>query len=74
MISTATSPFVRWYLHNRCNFIFTCKPDSHPKFYERLAFWQANDGMAEREGRHWNGRFTEVTLVRYINDVLPARG
>src|SRR5207247_8852399 len=55
-------------------FIFTCKPDSHPTLYERLAFWQATDGMAACEGRRWNGRFTEVTLVRYINDVLLRHG
>ena len=30
--------------------------------------------MAECEGRRWNGRFTAVTLVRYINDVLLRRG
>ena len=61
-------------LQHRCNFIFTCKPDSHPKFYERVAFWQANDVLAERQERHWNGRFTEVTLVRYLNDVLLRSG
>jgi len=52
------------------NFIFTCKPDSHPTFYERGAFWQATDAMATREARHWHGRFPEVTRVRYLNDVL----
>jgi hypothetical protein len=66
----SNQPFCALVLQHRCNFIFTCKPDSHPKFYERLAFWQANDARAEREGHHWNGRFTEVTLVRYLNDVL----
>ena len=70
----SNQPFCALVLHNRCNFIFTCKPDSHPKFSERLAFWQATGGMAEREGRRWNGRFTEVTLVRYINDVLLRGG
>jgi hypothetical protein len=70
----SNQPFCALVLHNRCNFIFTCKPDSHPKLYERLAFWQANDAMAEREGRRWNGRFTEVTMGRYLNDVLLGRG
>src|SRR5213078_1805704 len=51
-----------------------CKPDSHATLYERLAFWQANDGMTEREVRHWNGRFTEVTRMRYINDVRLRGG
>lgn len=70
----SNQPFCALVLHNGCNFIFTCKPDSHPKFYERVAFWQATGGMAAREGRRWNGRFTEVTLVRYINDVLLRGG
>lgn len=56
------------------NFIFTCKPDSHPKLYERIAFWQANDTMVTHAGHHWNGRFREVTLVRSINDVCLRRG
>jgi hypothetical protein len=67
-------PFCELVIQHRCHFIFTCKPDSHPKLYERLAFWQATDAMAVREARRWNGRFTEVTLVRYLNDVLLRRG
>ena len=70
----SNQPFCELVLHDGLNFIFTCKPDSHVKLYERLAFWQAADAMAEYEGRHFNGRFTEVTLVRYINDVLLRRG
>jgi len=70
----SNQPFCALVLQHRCNFIFTCKPDSHPKFYERVAFWQTNGAMAVREGRHWNGRFTEVTLVRYRNDVLLRSG
>ena len=70
----SNQPFCALVFQHRCNFIFTCKPDSHPKFYERVAFWQTNGAMAVREGRHWNGRFTEVTLVRYRNDVLLRSG
>jgi len=70
----SNQPFCALVLQHRCNFILTCKPDSHPKFYERIAFWQANGAMAEREGHHWNGRFPEVTMVRYLNDVLLRRG
>ena len=55
-------------------FIFTCKPDSHPQFSERVAFWQATEARAAREEQHWNGRFTEVTRVRSLNDVLLRRG
>jgi len=70
----SNQPFCALVVQHRCNFIFTCKPDSHPKFYERVAFWQANDAMATREEHHWNGRFTEVTMVRYLNEVLLRRG
>jgi hypothetical protein len=70
----SNQPLCALVVQHRCNFIFTCKPDSHPKFYERVAFWQATDAMATREGRHWNGRFTEVTRVHYLNDVLLRSG
>jgi hypothetical protein len=70
----SNQPFCALVVQHRCNFIFTCKPDSHPKFYERIAFWQANDAMGTREEHHWNGRFTEVTMVRYLNEVLLRRG
>ena len=70
----SNQPFCTLVLHHGGNFILTCKPDSHPKFYERLAFWQAAGGVAAHEGRQWNGRYTEATLVRYINDVLLRGG
>ncbi len=71
---TSKQPWCTLALDKGFNFILVCKPDSHPKLYERLAFWQANDAMAECEQRHWNGRFTEVTLVRYLNDVRLRSG
>src|SRR5215468_7734579 len=67
-------PFCALALQQGYNFILTCKPDSHATLYERLAFWQANDNVAEFEHRHWNGRFTEVQQYRYINDVLLRGG
>jgi hypothetical protein len=70
----SNQPFCALVLQHQCNFIFTCKPDSHPKLYERLAFWQATDAVTAHEGRHFNGRFTEVTMVRYINDVRLRSG
>jgi hypothetical protein len=70
----SNQPFCALVLQHGCNFIFTCKPDSHATLYERVAFWQATDAMAQREVRHWNGRFTEVTLVRYLNDVFLRSG
>lgn len=70
----SNQPFCELVLQHGYNFIFVCKPDSHPTLYERLAFWQANDGMAELERRHWNGRYSEVTQYRYINNVLLRAG
>jgi hypothetical protein len=67
-------PFCAVVLHHRFNCILTCKPDSHATLYERLAFWQANDGMTEREVRPWNGRFTAGTRMRDINDVRLRGG
>jgi hypothetical protein len=70
----SNQPFCALVLHHRCNFIFTCKPDSHPTLSERLALWQATDGIAQHEERRRHGRVTEVTLVRYINDVFLRGG
>src|SRR5260370_35617581 len=63
----SNQPFCTLVLHNRFNFIFTCKPDSHPTLYERFAFWQAAHGTTEREGRRWTGRFTGATPMRPIS-------
>jgi hypothetical protein len=70
----SNQPFCELVVQQGFNFIFTCKPDSHATLSERVAFWQATDGMAAYEGRRWNGRFTEVTLVRYLNDVFLRSG
>jgi hypothetical protein len=70
----SNQPFCELVLQHGYNCIFVCKPDSHTTLYERLAFWQANDGMAELESRHWNGRYPEVTQYRYINNVLLRAG
>jgi hypothetical protein len=51
-----------------------CKPDSHPKLYKRVAFWHANDGIAACENRHWHGRFTAVSMYRFLHDVLLLDG
>ena len=71
---SSNQPFCALVLPHGYNFIFTCKPDSHTTLSERLAFWQATDAMAAREVHHWHGRFTEVTMVRYLNDVFLRSG
>ena len=68
------APFCSLALQQGFNFILVCKPDSHPKFYKRLAFWQAQGAIAQREQRCRHGRLTEVTLYRFINDVLLSDG
>ena len=70
----SNQPLCALVVQHRCHVIFTCKPASQPTCYERIAFWQANDAMATREEHHWNGRFREVTMVRYLNEVLLRRG
>src|SRR2546428_2469337 len=67
-------PFCALALAQGFNFILVCKPDSHPKLYERIAFWHANDGITTCESRHWNGRFTEVSMYRSLQDVLLLDG
>jgi len=71
---SSNQPLCALVFQHRFTFILTCTPDSHATLSERLAFWQANDGMTEREGRHGNGRFTEVTMVRSLNDVRLRSG
>src|SRR5215510_4187164 len=70
----SNQPFCALVWHHRFNFILTCKPDSHATLAQRLAFWQANDGIAALERRHWHGRFTEVRHYRYLNDVRLRHG
>ena len=71
---SSNQPFCALVFSHRLNCIFPCKPDSHPTLSERLALWQATDAIATSEGRRWNGRFTEVTLVRSINEVFLRSG
>jgi hypothetical protein len=67
-------PFCALALQQGFNFILVCKPDSHPKVYERLAFWQAQKAIAQCEQRQRKGRVTEVARYRFINDVLLHDG
>src|SRR5882672_7704558 len=55
-------PLCAFALEKGCNFLVVCQPDSHPKLYERVAFWHANGGIAACESRHWNGRCTAVSM------------
>ena len=67
-------PFCALALAQGFNFILVCKPDSHAKLYERLAFWQVQDAMVECAQRRKHGRLTEVAQYRFVNDVLLQEG
>ena len=67
-------PFGASVLRHHCPFILTCQPDAPAQLSERFAFGQANEAIAVHAGRHWHGRCTEVTLVRYINELLLRSG
>jgi len=71
---SSNQPLCALALHKGVNFIFVCKPDSHPKLDERVAFWQAHDAVKEEENRRFNGRFTEVLRMRSLNDVALRSG
>jgi hypothetical protein len=68
------APFCALALHHGFNFILVCKPDSHPKLYERVAFWQAQGAIAQCEQRRRQGRVMEVAIYRFINDVRLQDG
>ena len=68
------APFCAWALHQGFNFILVGKPDSHPKLYDRLAFWQAQGAIAQYAQRRRKGRLTEVARYRFINEVLLQDG
>jgi hypothetical protein len=70
----SNQPLCQLALQQGFNFPFVCKPDSHATLYERLAFWQANEAIKELETRQKHGRFTAVTLYRYMNDVFLRGG
>jgi hypothetical protein len=63
-------PFCALALQQGFNFILVCKPDSHPKLYERLAFWQAQGAITHYEQRRRVGRVTEVASYRFLNNVV----
>jgi hypothetical protein len=67
-------PFCQSVLDWQMNFIFTCKPDSHPHLYEWLAFLQADpdDPLPTLTRRRWNGRFAEIWTYHYVEHV-PLR-
>jgi hypothetical protein len=68
------APFCALALHPGFNFILVGKPDSHPKLYERLAFWPPQGAITQCAQRRRKGRVTEVAIYRFINEVLLQGG
>jgi hypothetical protein len=66
-------PFCESVLKKQFNFIFVCKPDSHPELYQTLAFLEANGGVASFSERMWKGKHADIYIYRYVNEV-PLRG
>lgn len=59
-------------LAHKLNFLFVCKPDSHPALYEEIALLTRIDAIPSLVVRRWNGRFHEVDTYRYAS-ALPLR-
>jgi hypothetical protein len=59
-------------LAHKLNFLFVCKPDSHPALYEEITLLERIDAIAKKVVRRWNGRFHEVDTYRYTS-ALPLR-
>lgn len=63
-------------LAHHLNFIFVCLPQSHPTLYEELELLAklggSQPGIRQHQVRHWNGRFWELRVYRYVNQV-PLR-
>jgi hypothetical protein len=70
----STAPFCALALHQGFNFILVCKPASHPKLDERLAWWQVQGAITRCEQRRRQGRVPAVAIYRFINEVLRQGG
>ena len=70
----STQPFCALALAKGFDCILGCQPDAPPQLYARIACWHANDGIATGASRHWNGRCTEGSLYRSLNEVLLLDG
>jgi hypothetical protein len=68
------APFCALALNQGFTFIVVCKPESHPKLYERWAFWQAQGAITQCEQRRRQGRVTAVVIDRFITEVLLQGG
>ncbi len=65
-------PMCEQALKNRLNFIFVCKPSSHPTLFEWVEQLEKGGDLNTKTVRRWNGRFYETYIYKYANDV-PLR-
>ncbi len=66
-------PFCTLLVEHGWNFILVCKPDSHPKLYDWLAYRARVEQLGVLRERHWNGKFGERWTYRFTTGV-PLRG
>ncbi len=65
-------PLCEKVLEKELNFIFVCKPDSHPELYQMVEFLDANGQVGQFSERIWKGKHAEIHTYRYVNEV-PLR-
>jgi hypothetical protein len=65
-------PLCEQVLAKKLNFIFVCKPDSHPELYQMVAFLEANGQVEQFSERIWKGKYAEIRTYRFAN-VVPLR-
>ena len=65
-------PLCEKVLEKKLNFIFVCKPDSHPELYQMVKFLEANGQVEPFSERNWKGKYAEINTYRYLN-LVPLR-
>jgi hypothetical protein len=65
-------PLCEKVLEKKLNFIFVCKPDTHPELYQMVEFLEANEQVAHMRERNWKGKYAEIYTYRFVNEV-PLR-
>jgi hypothetical protein len=65
-------PLCEKVLEKKLNFIFVCKPDSHPELYQMVEFLEANGQVEQFSERNWKGKYAEIHTYRYVN-LVPLR-
>ena len=68
----AHQPFCERALDLDFHFILVCKEESHQTLYEWLAFLDKD--IEQLEVRHFNGRFMEKRVYRFVDEVPLRQG